>query len=118
MEKHLFQNLFVSNSAVDILDFLADHELTPRSFEKNWVLTHLDNRDLFLIFFIKKEKDEFISFRFNDFSQYPESMEYLNEILNGWVQSDYFTYKPIQQKLEHMIHMRPVFEAFHKAPSP
>ncbi|WP_304233124.1 hypothetical protein [Jiulongibacter sediminis] len=114
MEKQLTDNLYISNEAVEILDFLADQKITPATFGKNQTISHIDGVDQYLILFIKREeKDEFIKFTFKDFTTNPDSMFYLLNVLKNLAKEDYQMFNPAQRKLEEMIHMRPVFHAYY-----
>ncbi|MGR3810619.1 hypothetical protein [Jiulongibacter sp. NS-SX5] len=114
MEKQLTNNLSISNDAVEVIDFMTDKQILPKSFDQSYTTTLIDGKDLYLILYIKKEEeDEFIKFTFSDFTSHPDSMEYLHGVLKGLARDEYDLYTPAKNKLEEMIYMRPVFHAFY-----
>ncbi len=112
MEKHLIDNLYISNNSTEILDFLADNELMPKDFTRSRVISFQKDQDFYLILFLKNENsDEFVRFEFTEFARNIDSLRYISAILNQMAEGDYNTFKPAQRKIEEMIYMVPVYRA-------
>jgi hypothetical protein len=114
MERKLVDNLYISNESAEILDYMVDHKLMPKSFDKGVVTTYIEDEDFNLILFLKREdKNEFLRFRFADFSRHPDSFLYLNHVFEELKCNDPEVYTSAKSKLEEMFHMIPVFRAFY-----
>ena len=114
MEKQLIDNLYLSNDTADIIDFMADHEIMPASFDKSVAITYIDKQDFNLILFLKNaEKDEFLKFRFSDFSRHAATFPCLNQVFEQLIQNDPLLYAAARAKLEEMYYMIPVFRAYY-----
>ncbi len=115
MEKQLINNLYISNDTAEILDFLVDHKLMPSGFDKSSVMTYIDEQDFDLILFLKgkDKKDEFLRFRFADFSRNPDTFFCLNQVFEELLNNDPAVYISAKSKLEEMYHMIPVFRAYY-----
>ncbi len=115
MERKLVNNLYLSNNSSEIIDFLVDHDIMPTSFEKSAVITYIDEKDFDLVLFLKNEDnpDEFLRFRFADFSRNPDTFFCLNQVFKELQHNDPAVYASAKAKLEEMYHMIPVFRAYY-----
>jgi hypothetical protein len=110
--KHIGSNLYLYTDQTDIIDYLVDHKLMPNSISKAFVRTNLLGKDFDLILFdSKQEVNRFMHFKFIDFAADSDSLVYLNSVYTQLALVDYDTYKPVQKKLEEMLHMLPTFRA-------
>ncbi len=112
MEKHLIDNLYISNNKIEIFDFLSDNHLLPNGYSRSQVITLQKDRDFHLVIFIPHtETHEFVKFEFVDFASNIDSLRYVSALLNQLAKDDYNTFKPAQRKIEEIIYMVPVYRA-------
>lgn len=114
MRNRITQNLYINVDPVEVLDFMADHELNPSKFDKPYSVTYHHHDNFHLVLFLPDaEKNKFLHFELEQFHLYPQTLEHLHIFLKGRAMEDYTAYYDALEKVESVITMLPVYHALY-----
>lgn len=114
MRNLITQNLYINVNPVEVLDFMADHELNPAKFDQAYSVSYLHHENFHLVLFLPEaEKNKFIHFELEEFHKNPKTLEHLHIFLKGRAIEDYEAYYKALDKVETLISMLPVYCALY-----
>lgn len=96
---------------MEIVDFLCDESLFPSNWKTPFTKEKIIGESFVLVNFTPEKQEALQLFEFYAFRKNEESIVTFYTLLETLVQQDYFTWKPIQKRVEELLYMLPVYQA-------
>jgi hypothetical protein len=115
-QQYLTPNLYTTNNASEIIDYLVDHQMMPANLDVNHVVSAFDGDNFTLVLFVKSEAEQkFMLFRFENFAICKAEMMKLSNVFNSIIASeaDTHTYKKAKRILDETVYMLPTYRAMY-----